>query len=254
MKLIKVLLIISLFSGSSHSQNTIEPMIGNLSKYLEKNHVLGEIISIAKSDTLFFSDGVSYADINKKDNVDTPLEQVRSITECKFPLVVNAKKEKIFKIENINFFLWALLLVTVLLDLVFNLKNNRNSRELYTLKDRKGIPEENAKILIASLNHIMHAKKPYLDEDLSLKQLSELVNTTERDLSKLLNRNLNTNFYDYINEYRITTFQKKIKTGIKNYTIMGLAYDSGFKSKSSFYRAFKKATGSSPTEFKRKIQ
>ena len=261
-RFIIILLIINLFSGISYSQNTIEPLIENLSKYIEKNHVSAAMISIVKSDTIFFSDGVGYADINKKEKVTdeqifrhfTALGLVKPTIEGEYKLVINAKKEKVFKIEYKIFLLWMTFLISIILGFVFNLKNNRNSTKLYTLKDRKGIPEEDAKILIASLNNVMLVKKPYLNEDLTLKQLAQLIKTKERNLSKLLNINLNTNFYDYINTYRIDTFKQNIKTEIENYTIMGLAYDSGFKSKSSFYRVFKKITGSSPTEFKRKIE
>jgi len=262
MKSIRILLILSFFSSISYSQNTIESLMDSLTRYLESEHVSGAVIRIIKPDTIFFFGSIDHDHIHKKGAARpeqlfrhfSPLELIKPHSENEFKRTPHTKNEQAFTIKYTTFFLWLVVGTTITLSILLYSKGNRNITELYSIKNPKGLPEEEAKILIASLNHIMDIEKPYLNENLSLKELSKLVNTKERDLSKLLNRNLNTNFYNYINEYRITTFQQKIKTGMENYTIMGLAYDSGFKSKSSFYRAYKKITGSSPSAFKKKIE
>ena len=90
----------------------------------------------------------------------------------------------------------------------------------------------------------------FKDQDLTLKKLSTLLGTGDKKLSTLLNANLKTNFYDYINTHRLRYFTDKIaKNKYKNYSIVGLAQESGFKSKSVFYREFKKKFGISPSKY-----
>ncbi|MEM6803057.1 MAG: helix-turn-helix domain-containing protein, partial [Bacteroidota bacterium] len=81
------------------------------------------------------------------------------------------------------------------------------------------------------------------------------LDTTDKKLSYLLNQQLATNFYEYINKHRIAHFKQALSDKKNsNYSLLGLAYDAGFKSKSSFYRIFKKETGMSPSAYLKKIQ
>lgn len=113
-----------------------------------------------------------------------------------------------------------------------------SKEELSNLKDR--------------LDAILKTEKPYLEQELTLNGLAELLDTTDKKLSVLLNHSLNISFYDFINSYRIEEFKEKCKLEeYKKYTLLGIAYTCGFNSKSSFYRAFKKETGISPTDYKK---
>jgi len=102
------------------------------------------------------------------------------------------------------------------------------------------------------LDDVLVNQKPYLQQELTLNGLAELLGTTDKKLSTLLNHVLKTSFYDFINRYRVDEVKEKLKLEeYEKYSLLGLAYSCGFNSKSSFYRAFKKETGISPTTYKK---
>ena len=69
-------------------------------------------------------------------------------------------------------------------------------------------------------------------------------------LSQIINQYEEKNFYDFVNSYRVEEFITLAKKDIdKNFNLLGLAYESGFNSKSSFNQVFKKITGKTPSEF-----
>lgn len=103
---------------------------------------------------------------------------------------------------------------------------------------------------IRTLIRNMEEKQPYLDPDITIYRLSELLNVKIEYLSEVLNSRLNQNFFDFINKYRIEEF--KIQCILKansHLSIMGIAYNCGFNSKASFYRAFKKFESMSPSAY-----
>ncbi|AKA33841.1 helix-turn-helix domain-containing protein [Flagellimonas lutaonensis] len=107
-----------------------------------------------------------------------------------------------------------------------------------------------AALLKQRLEDTLKKKQVYLNKELSLAELAKQIDTSDKKLSTLLNQNLETNFYDYINNLRISAFKKGVSEGkLEHLSIVGLALQCGFRSKSSFYRAFKKETGKSPSEF-----
>lgn len=94
--------------------------------------------------------------------------------------------------------------------------------------------------------------KGYLEPECSLSILAKEFNTNTAYLSKYINEVLDTSFNQLINEYRILDFIERVKTdkeGRKTYTLDHLASLSGFSSKSTFIRAFKKQTGIAPSVF-----
>lgn len=120
-------------------------------------------------------------------------------------------------------------------------------------KQKKALLEESqAKHFSESLLNHIEEKRPFLDPDLSLRSLAEQVNMHPNQLSWLLNEHLDKNFNDFINHYRVETF-KSLLLNPKNsaITIMGLAFDSGFNSKTTFNTFFKKETGMTPRQFQK---
>lgn len=105
---------------------------------------------------------------------------------------------------------------------------------------------------IEKLRAFMAADKPYLESELTLAQLSEKINIPAHYLSQVINEKLKVNFLDFINGYRIKEAQEKlIDPKLSHYTILSIAYEAGFNSKSTFYSAFKKGTGTTPSQFRK---
>lgn len=100
------------------------------------------------------------------------------------------------------------------------------------------------------VNDYIKEQQPYLDSSLSLRSFAEQIKIHPNQLSWLLNESFGKNFNEYINHYRIETFKSLAKNPQNsNITIMGLAYDSGFNSKTAFNTYFKKETGLTPKQF-----
>ncbi|MET2983625.1 helix-turn-helix domain-containing protein [Aureibaculum conchae] len=112
--------------------------------------------------------------------------------------------------------------------------------------------EEEIDLLEKNLRNVFKDEKPYLDEDLTLNKLAGQIGTTDKKLSAFLNQHLQTTFYNLINKERVESVKEKLNSDeFDNLTLLGIAYESGFKSKTSFNRIFKKETGLSPSEYKK---
>lgn len=104
--------------------------------------------------------------------------------------------------------------------------------------------------VIGKLEGVMEQEKPYLSEKLTIAQLAEMTDISQKLLSQIINCHYHQNFFDFINSYRIREFNKRIDNGeLKNYTILSIAFDCGFNSKSAFNRAYKKHIGVPPSTF-----
>ncbi|PLX11959.1 MAG: AraC family transcriptional regulator [Marinilabiliales bacterium] len=103
------------------------------------------------------------------------------------------------------------------------------------------------------LTNYMTKNKPYLDPSLSIYQLAKQLDYSTKDLSVLINNSLNQHFFDFVNGYRIREAMELLSnTSKKEFTILEILYDVGFNSKSSFNTAFKKHSGLTPTEYRKK--
>ncbi len=91
----------------------------------------------------------------------------------------------------------------------------------------------------------------YQDPELSVSSLAEELGMPPHELSRIINTALKKNFHDFINEYRVAEVIQRMQDPVHDHiTLLGIAYDSGFNSKSTFNRIFKEMTGKSPTEYK----
>ena len=86
---------------------------------------------------------------------------------------------------------------------------------------------------------------------LTLPMLSRMIDVSPHYLSQVINEKLNKSFFDYINEYRVQETKEALTSSkSERFSILGIAMDAGFNSKSAFYNAFKRHTGMTPSQFK----
>jgi AraC-like DNA-binding protein len=118
---------------------------------------------------------------------------------------------------------------------------------------KKVIPEYKLEEYKIQLLDLMKTEKPYLDSEMTLPKLGQLLNLNTYQTSYLINYCFKENFYTFINRYRIETF-KTLLTDKKHqhFSLLGLAFESGFNSKTTFNTVFKKQMGLSPKAFKEK--
>jgi putative ABC transport system permease protein len=105
------------------------------------------------------------------------------------------------------------------------------------------------------LKKAMEVNQFYQDAELSLGSLAEKLDKHPHELSRIVNEALRKNFNDFINEYRIREVARKMQDpAYDRLTLLGIAFDSGFNSKSTFNRTFRQMTGKSPAEYKNDLK
>jgi AraC-like DNA-binding protein len=125
--------------------------------------------------------------------------------------------------------------------------------QLVQQDDSANKPASEVPEIIQKVENHMKVNEPFMDSSLSVYDLAKQINVPSRDLSIAINHNLNKHFFDYVNEYRIKKAMGIFKnTNDDKLTVLEVLYEVGFNSKSSFNTAFKKFTGTTPSEFKRK--
>jgi AraC-like DNA-binding protein len=127
-----------------------------------------------------------------------------------------------------------------------------SSEEELAMKNRKIISDNDLIPLKNRLIKLMNEQKPYLDSELSLSQLAELMNLTPHHLSYLINTGFKENFFWFVNRYRTERVKELLlDEQNNNKSILGIAFESGFNSKTSFNTTFKKICQQTPSEFKK---
>jgi AraC-type DNA-binding domain-containing proteins len=102
----------------------------------------------------------------------------------------------------------------------------------------------------ALLRQVMDEKKLYTNPELTLAELAQALEVHPNNLSQVINTYEAKNFYDYINLKRIEEFKRIVALPEnQRFTLLAIAHDCGFNSKTSFNRNFKNATGLSPREY-----
>ncbi|RKN79574.1 helix-turn-helix domain-containing protein [Ulvibacterium marinum] len=131
----------------------------------------------------------------------------------------------------------------------------RNKRITKGKNDQRGLPDldrsQKEANTFKEIQTFILGEQHYLDPYLSLESLSREMNTSTSSLSKLINTYSEGNFSDYINKFRVEEAKKLLShPDYDAYTIVAIGLECGFNSKSTFYTAFKKFTGKTPTQFR----
>lgn len=99
----------------------------------------------------------------------------------------------------------------------------------------------------------MTTSKPYLNPELSLSQLAGEINVSPHHLSQVINEHFERNFFDFVNWYRVQEVKERLIDPEYNHlSVLGIAFEAGFNSKSAFNRVFKNVEGETPTQFKKR--
>ncbi len=135
-----------------------------------------------------------------------------------------------------------------------DLSRLENLDSLKTDKQGPDIKYDESNPLLNRIQETMENDQLFLEPDLTLGILADRVELPPQELSSLINGSFGKNFNDFVNEYRVKIFQEKIKAGrASELSLLGVAFESGFNSKATFNRTFKKFTGMSPSDYLRSI-
>lgn len=121
-------------------------------------------------------------------------------------------------------------------------------------KEEKLVPAVNPEVL-ARIQLLMAEKELFLNQELSLREFAQQVGLPAREVSRTINQGLGVTFIDFVNQYRIARFKVLVqKKEFDHLSLVGLALESGFNSKSTFNRVFKKVEGKSPSALQKEAQ
>lgn len=135
---------------------------------------------------------------------------------------------------------------------------NETIVDIFGLEKKKyaksGLNEDTAKILHQQLKFLMENQRTFTEPELTLTDLASRLEVHPNYLSQVINELEGVSFYEYTNNLRIEEFKKLVSIPEnQKYTLLALAYDCGFNSKTAFNRVFKKVTNLSPSEYVRNL-
>ena len=120
---------------------------------------------------------------------------------------------------------------------------------------KSGLEDSEADHYYASLISIIEKDRLYLDGKLGIKTIADKLGISVNHLSQVINQKSERNFFRFINEYRVEEAKKLLSDqSSQKFTILAIAFDCGFNSKSSFNTIFKAYTGKTPSEFSQSTQ
>lgn len=117
-----------------------------------------------------------------------------------------------------------------------------------------GLKKDALTSLKTELINIIETDRLYLNQDLSISDVARRLGIPVYQASQLINEGFKKTFFDLVNDYRIEEFKQRLEDESYNHlTLLGIAFDCGFNSKSGFYKTFKSFTGMSPSQYKKKF-
>jgi AraC-like DNA-binding protein len=127
----------------------------------------------------------------------------------------------------------------------------QETESLLVSKYRKsGLKPEHAKKLLTDLQKIMEEEKLFKQPELNIHSLASIMNISKNHLTQVINEQLQMNFFEFINTYRVEEAKKiLVNPDYSHLNLQGIAAEAGYKSKTTFFINFKKLTGFSPLEW-----
>lgn len=127
------------------------------------------------------------------------------------------------------------------------IENPISSKALFETQEANKIEDD--------LNAFLEEERPYLNPSLTLRSLAQQLGLNPNQLSWIINERKGINFNHYINQYRVLHFQKLLQDPDHSHiSLIGLAYQSGFNSKTVFNTFFKKSVGMTPGQYHKSVQ
>lgn len=116
---------------------------------------------------------------------------------------------------------------------------------------KSALDEDLSRALLQELERHMVTTEPYLDSDLTLAQLAQQLSLSTNYLSQVINEQTGGNFFDYVNRHRVAAAEQMLVDPARaRSSILNIAMDAGFNSKTAFYGAFRKHTGQTPGQYR----
>lgn len=133
-------------------------------------------------------------------------------------------------------------------------RSEENEKKVQGRYIKSGLKSQQADKYLQKLISYMETKKPYINSDLTIHDVSRQTGIPRHYITEVLNENYNRNFFTFINEYRVKeAISRMSHPEFRNYTILAIAFDSGFNSKSTFNTFFKNFTGKTPSDYRAEI-
>lgn len=132
--------------------------------------------------------------------------------------------------------------------------DNQDNPEVPGRYARSGLRDDQAGEYLQKLLEFMDREKPYLDSDLTIHDLARSTGIPRHYITEVLNEKYGRNFFTFINEYRVKEVISRLSDAkYQHYTIIAIAFDSGFNSKSTFNSFFKSFAGKTPSQYRQDL-
>ena len=139
-------------------------------------------------------------------------------------------------------------------------QSETEEKQTDTISDEKkykkpSLKEPEASKVLSQLQAYMESGKPHLNDQLTLPDVATQLKISVNHLSQIINELCQQNFFDFVNSYRVKEVkQKMLDPKNEIYSLLSIAHDCGFGSKSTFNRIFKNHTGQTPTQYKKTLR
>lgn len=180
-------------------------------------------------------------------NTNKAIQYIRQAFEYRLPMLVYLKIDPIIKpLHNLPEF-------KELFDSFLTTEKSQPDIEQFYKKSL--VSQEYVEQYRAELKTLMSTEKPYLNPHLTLAEVGQLLGIPANQLSQILNAGFDQNFSEFINSYRVRHFKALLKNpDKKQFTILAIAYESGFNSKSAFNSFFKRSEGMTPKAYLKSVR